>query len=225
MHHAARKLESDIVIQLVESGANINAREDRDYTPLHLAVGDVSLVRWLLLKGADYKAKTDGGLTPLEKAREDKATQTVHLLETWAEVKSGRKQPNQFLREALAMSTYKAQRILDAIAVGADDVAASDGAARTALHWAAQQNETDLVSLLLERGADIGARDNLGNTPMMLAHQKGCADVEEVLRAWAAKKPAKKPTAKTGRRDSRARDYRSRTARRATSTSSCKRHC
>jgi len=161
-----------------------------------LAVEDVSLVRWLLLKGADFDAKTKDGLTPLNYAHESKETPTIHLLELWADVKKGRVKPNKALREALDLRSHKSQRILDAVAAGADDMTMHDAAGRNALHWAAQENEADLMLLLLERGADTKAKDKAGNTALMLARQKGCTDVEEVLRAWDKQKPVKTSASK-----------------------------
>jgi len=47
--------------------------------------------------------------------------------------------------------------------------------ASTALHVAAWQSRTDLVRLLIERGADVKARDGKGRTPLVLAN-KACTD-------------------------------------------------
>jgi ankyrin repeat protein len=45
----------------------------------------------------------------------------------------------------------------------------------TALHVAAWKLRTDLVQLLIERGAPVNAKDGKGRTPLMLA-MKGCVD-------------------------------------------------
>lgn len=63
--------DAAILDLLIESGADVNARDNREATPLHgLASKTVdrfnkSHMRYLLRKGADPAAKNDGGVTPL----------------------------------------------------------------------------------------------------------------------------------------------------------------
>ena len=75
------KNQADLALALIEGGADVNAAEGELNTPLHYAVGrpapgqprspsDVSLqvIRLLLDKGANVKAKNIAGLTPLHTA-------------------------------------------------------------------------------------------------------------------------------------------------------------
>jgi len=55
-----------------------------------------------------------------------------------------------------------------AIAQGAD-VDTRDGNGRTALSWAAQHGNVDMMRLLLANGADIALADKGGRTPLMWA--------------------------------------------------------
>ncbi|KXS22457.1 26S proteasome non-ATPase regulatory subunit 10-like protein [Gonapodya prolifera JEL478] len=55
---------------------------------------------------------------------------------------------------------------------------------RTALHWASSNGKSDLVTLLLERGAEVDAVDDAGWTSLMIATSSGHTDcVELVVRA------------------------------------------
>lgn len=65
----------------------------------------------------------------------------------------------------------------------------------TALHIAAWQSRADLVQLLIERGADVQAKDEKGRTPLVLAHkarvdsywmERATAEPERILRAAGA---------------------------------------
>jgi ankyrin repeat protein len=57
----------DVVEFLVDSGANLNARNDLNYTALHVAAfhGHHSIVELLLRNGADGTVKDSTGSTPL----------------------------------------------------------------------------------------------------------------------------------------------------------------
>ena len=59
---------------MIQKGAEVNARDNDGYTPLHRAVSDHSyrdkreLVELLLVNGADINVKNNEGLTPLHTA-------------------------------------------------------------------------------------------------------------------------------------------------------------
>jgi uncharacterized protein len=60
----------------------------------------------------------------------------------------------------------------------AADVNAAQGDGMTALHWAAQRNDTDLARMLLYAGANVRATTRInGYTPLLLAARSGNADV------------------------------------------------
>ena len=92
-----------------------------------------------------------------------------------------------------------AARLGDAAAVKAllrngADVNAAQGDGMTALHWAAQKGDTELVAMLLSAGASVRATTRLGGyTPMHLASQAGHPRVVATL--LAAGSPADVRTA------------------------------
>jgi ankyrin repeat protein len=78
----------DAVKYLVELGADVNARDDKGYTPLHHAAarGDNELIMYLVSKGADVKAVARSGQTVADMAngpvqRVSPFPETVALLE------------------------------------------------------------------------------------------------------------------------------------------------
>jgi ankyrin repeat protein len=67
---AAENGRRSMVLALLKSGADINAKNDEGETSLHLAVrrGDSGMVELLIANHADVNAKTETGLTPLKVA-------------------------------------------------------------------------------------------------------------------------------------------------------------
>lgn len=67
---------------LIARGANVNAKAENDFAPLHEAAanGDIEFATLLLDKGADINAKTKDGKTPLAFAIEQKQTKMVAFL-------------------------------------------------------------------------------------------------------------------------------------------------
>ncbi len=81
----------DMAKMLIEAGADPNARDEHNYTPLHRAVmiGNLELVQMLLQRGADINAVGRWGCTPLHLAvhgKECKAAIVRELLAKGADV-------------------------------------------------------------------------------------------------------------------------------------------
>jgi ankyrin repeat protein len=74
--------EKDIVLYLLEKGADPNVRENSGYTPLHIAAqnGDVDIIRALLFNGADLQAIGEDGKKPLDMAIERDHKEAILLL-------------------------------------------------------------------------------------------------------------------------------------------------
>lgn len=68
LHHAARNGDLEIVTQLVNAGADVNAMSDHGHFPLYCAAGHghVAATRYLVENGADLEAKLDAGKTITE---------------------------------------------------------------------------------------------------------------------------------------------------------------
>jgi ankyrin repeat protein len=57
----------------------------------------------------------------------------------------------------------------------------------TALMWAAAYGHTATAKVLLERGAEVGARDNRGKSALAMALEGGHKETEALLRRAGAK--------------------------------------
>ena len=71
VHAAAAACDRETMRMLLERGADPNAKQQLDYTPLHTAAsrGDVEMAKLLLAHGADANARGSDGLSPADVAR------------------------------------------------------------------------------------------------------------------------------------------------------------
>lgn len=107
IHDAARRGDLAGIRQLVETGAEVNARRLDGVTPLHWAAqeGHQDVVRYLLSQGGDPKLKNNAGWTPTHYAAATGHREIVAML-------SRGKQPSRKPRSAkkpVATLEYRAQ--------------------------------------------------------------------------------------------------------------------
>jgi hypothetical protein len=82
LHHAAKIGNLNTVIQILNSGVNVNSRDPNGLTPLHTAsyYRQLPVVRLLLNRGANINARNENGQTPLHSAMYEGHLPTVQLL-------------------------------------------------------------------------------------------------------------------------------------------------
>lgn len=82
LQYAARDLNVEAVRMLIANGADVNARNKKGLTPLHVAVmkGALDVVVELLQNGANVDAQDSDGYTPLHYAVIAKSIKTVQVL-------------------------------------------------------------------------------------------------------------------------------------------------
>jgi ankyrin repeat protein len=182
LHHAAAMGTPDAARVLIVAGADVKARTQQAQTPLHIAAsrpGWAPVVKLLLARGADPHAANVFGGTPLVAAAAYGDVETVRLLlDAGAQVNAADQAGFTPLLGAvggknLAVAELLIQRGADVNAATAccDTVRAGqiELGKLTPLMLAAPFGLRDLTRTLLERGAEVEARDVRGMTPLMLA--------------------------------------------------------
>ncbi len=159
----------DVAALLLDRGADVNARDDSGYTPLHFAArwqGNTDLAALLLERGAYVNALTDGlTLTPLHEAAgwlghpEMCALLIEHAANIDAQTDGGRTP----LHEAASEGRADICAELLMYEANVDARTLND---YTPLHLAAESGDLDTVRLLLDQGVDVNARSEWGETPL-----------------------------------------------------------
>ncbi|KAK8923034.1 Ankyrin repeat domain-containing protein 50 [Metarhizium anisopliae] len=165
-----------VVRLLLEKGANIEAKNKKGETPLLQAViyEQEAVVRLLLKKGVNIEAKDEKGQTPLSRAARNGHEAVVRLLlEKGANIET--------------RDIYSWTPLLWAVERGGE-VGEVMNSFEVFLYrtseYCDRYNAT--VELLLEKGANIEAKDEKGQTPVSLAAKKGYRSVIELLRQYSS---------------------------------------
>ncbi|KAL8835307.1 MAG: hypothetical protein Q9170_003362 [Blastenia crenularia] len=159
--------------RLLQAGANIEARDEGQRTPLMIATfsGKENCVSYLLETGANIEAEDNIGMTSLHYAAEDGIISTAtSLIERGANKEAQTKAGYTPLHCAANLDKPYVVALL--IEHGAN-TEAEDQYSRTPLHHAAYANVTSTVAVLLEQGANQDAEDQYGFTPLLMAAERG----------------------------------------------------
>ncbi|MBI5209163.1 MAG: ankyrin repeat domain-containing protein [Elusimicrobia bacterium] len=171
---------------LAASAAEVNGKYKDGRSTLHLAIelGDADLVRAMLERRSDTRAKDRGGATPLMQAiLQKKGDLALLLLKNRADL-GGETDGG---RDALMLAAELAEPpVLQEMLARGADAARRDGQDRTALMYAVKRSDPAIVRILLEKGADTERRDARKHTALMQALLAGDKAVSlELLRGGA----------------------------------------
>ncbi len=180
LHSIAGSGQTEAAEALLIHGAEVNAKDSLGCTPLHRAArnGRSKMVELLISKGADINAKNARRLTPLNIAIDD----------DWG-IKSNRKDAAKVLLSLGAEYTIRDVSWLGDIKrvdglLGSNLSLADDasGMHKEAVIFAAvREGHSDVVKLLLSRGARLDVRDRYGYPPLHIAAHAGYRAVVKVL--------------------------------------------
>ena len=180
LHHAAGFGTLETMKLLIEAGAEVDARNDRNSTPLHWAVSDTGKIRLLLARGADINAKTERELTPLGLAamQHFDIAPLELLLEKGANPNIASINGQTSLMAAASAGNVEAMELL--LGKKADPLAVA-GSGAVALMAAAASRNPEAVKLLLKHGAEANAKTKRNQTALFEAASRGAEDVVKLL--------------------------------------------
>ena len=187
LHLAAISSMYEVMICLVENGADVNAVNLRDVTPLMMACDDDSnmdVVRYLMRRGADMQLKDVDGFTALLYAITSDSDFALDILRFL--IQNGADVNTRNLEEATPLMLASWNGYLDKVKFLIEqeaDVDAQDENGDTALHYAASTDEpspAQIVNTLLIAGASHRSNTS-GLTPLLTASNSRSVDVVEFL--------------------------------------------
>lgn len=180
LHHAAAFGTLESMKFLIVNGADVNARNDLESTPLHWAVQQTDRLKILLDAGAEINAQTENGKAAvfLAAASRFDIAPLKFLLDKGADPNLPTRNGATPLIAAAAGGDIRAIKLL--MGHGADPNT-SAGSGMSPLMAAANGGHLHAVKLLLELGADVNAHTKRDQTALGFAAAKGAEDVVRVL--------------------------------------------
>ena len=177
LHHAAADGKIEHVKLLISEGADVNARDQKGLTPALIALDacELAMVDLLVEKGADTT-------TPHLAAYTGDLRGIKSLLE-----KDG---PVDSLEGLTLLHAASAGGHIDVveylIAEGFEATATTEDNKTTPLHLVAVSGHEEVAGLLIDKGANVNAKDGRGCAPLYLAAQYGDIEVAQALLAEGA---------------------------------------
>lgn len=173
LHYAAVHANPQMIMALIQAGADVNERNTSRETPLNIVlqaastapVHDVEESAHLLLDAGATNIADDTRTTPLHRAAEIPRLISIvkKLIEKGAHVNLQDNMLESALHKAVRRDAYDIAQLLVRNKVQLD---LKNHRGETALHRALWNNYKDLVKLLINAGADVNVQDNQGDTPL-----------------------------------------------------------
>uniref|UniRef100_A0A5S6QKX3 Poly [ADP-ribose] polymerase n=1 Tax=Trichuris muris TaxID=70415 RepID=A0A5S6QKX3_TRIMR len=169
LHNACSYGHYEVTDLLIKNGADVNACDLWKFTPLHEAAanGKFDICKLLLAHGADCSLTNRDGETPLDLVK-DSSSDVADLLRGDVAI----------LEAAKRGEVDKLRKLVTADNVNCHDV---KGRNSTPLHLAAGYNNYEAAEFLIEKGADVNAKDRGGLIPLHNAASYGHFEIGQLL--------------------------------------------
>ncbi|MBS9530973.1 MULTISPECIES: ankyrin repeat domain-containing protein [unclassified Wolbachia] len=176
-----RSGDANQVADLINKGADVNARGNNGNTPLHLAAlaDELQVAEKLIEGGADVNAKNNHDATPLHWAALNQNVNIVEkLIEKGANVNEKNKYDNVPLHYAAG---YGSLSVIEKLIEKGADINAKSSNGDTPLHLATKNSHLDVLEKLIKEGANVNERNKYGNIPLHWAASYGRLSIVEEL--------------------------------------------
>ena len=195
LHYAAGNA-TDMITLLIDKGAEVDARDDRGFTPLRFAAGSSNnpeVLRTLIRAGANVNATSRNGGTPLFSAAATNENPEIFTVLINAGATVNVQNLNGSTPLSMAAQFNKNPEIVRVLINAGAKLDTRYGSGNTPLMGSAGYGGSDpgVLTVLINAGAEVNARNNQGRTALDIAMSISRYDNTrkiDLLRAAGAKR-------------------------------------
>jgi uncharacterized protein len=185
---SAKNNNLEKVEELINRGADINFKDEFNFTPLFWAVffeKNIDVVRLLIEKNADLNVLNKEGTLLILAVKNGNTNTALLLIEKNANFNI---QDNDGCDALYWAIHFNEKKVLRELIKSGANLNAQNNFGGTALIKAAWNNDAYIVHLLIENGADLNLQDKEGKTALDYAKKNNYTEIIELLNAASAKK-------------------------------------
>ncbi|KAA8590091.1 hypothetical protein FQN60_014025 [Etheostoma spectabile] len=180
LHQACIDENAEMVQFLVESGSDVSRGDNEGWTPLHAAAscGFIQIAKYLIEHGAHV-----GAVNTIDVDNARKEEERVMLQDAMAVLAGGGTLTPHPNTKATALHVAAAKGYIEVLKVLLQcgvDVDSRDVDGWTPLHAGAHWGQEEVCSLLVDNMCDMGAVNNVGQTPLDVADENLTDTLEEL---------------------------------------------